>query len=60
MGNKTSSEIYTDSASFGKIYAIISAVIGSIICIGLFGFGIYIILHKNHLKSINGTVNVKR
>ena len=49
-------EIYSGAAGVGKIYAWISAVIGTIIAIGMIIFGIYIIQHKSHLVSVDGIV----
>lgn len=50
------SEIYSDAASFGRVYAIISAVVASLFSIMFIIGGIYIIYHKSHLKSVTGTV----
>ena len=50
------SELYSDSASFGRIYAWISAVIGTLISIGMTWFGVNIINHKSHLRSVIGEV----
>jgi len=52
----TGSEIYSGAAGFGRVYAWISAIIGTIIAIGMIIFGIYIINHKGHLKSVDGTI----
>ena len=49
-------EIYSGAAGFGRIEAWISAIIGTIIAIIAIIFGIYIIIHKGHLKSVTGTV----
>jgi len=49
-------EIYSGAAGFGRIYSWISAVIGTLIAICMFIFGIYIIQHKSHLKSVDGKV----
>ena len=49
-------EIYSGVAGFGRIEAWISAIIGTIIAIIAIIFGIYIIIHKGHLKSVTGTV----
>jgi len=54
--NSIGNEIYSGAADFGKIYAIISAIIGTLISIGMIIFGIYIIQHKNHLVSVDGQV----
>jgi hypothetical protein len=50
------SEVYSGAAGFGRIYAWISAIIGTIIAIGMIIAGIYIINHKGHLKSVDGKV----
>jgi len=50
------SEIYSDAASFGRVYAMIGAIFGTLISIMFIIGGIYIIYHKSHLKSVNGTV----
>ena len=50
-------EIYHGTAFFGKITAVISAVIGTIICIALIGFGIYLLVHKSkHTATASGKV----
>jgi maltodextrin utilization protein YvdJ len=49
-------EIYSGAASFGRIYAWISAVIGTLIAICMCIFGVYIIQHKRHLKTVDGEV----
>lgn len=58
MDNKKSlgSEIYSDAASFGRVYAIIGAVFASLFSLMFIIGGIYIIYHKSHLKSVTGTV----
>ena len=50
------SEIYSGAAGFGRIYAWISAIIGTLIAIGMIIGGVYIIQHKSHLKSVDGIV----
>lgn len=50
------SEIYSGAAGFGRIYAWISAIIGTVTAIGMIIIGIYIIQHKSHLLSVNGKV----
>lgn len=52
-------EIYSGAAGVGRIYAWISAILGTIIAIGMIIFGIYIINHKSHLKFVDGTVTKK-
>ena len=49
-------EIYSGAAGFGRIYSWISAVTGTLISICMFIFGVYIIQHKSHLKSVDGKV----
>jgi hypothetical protein len=58
MGKKESigDEIYSGAAGFGRIYSWISAVTGTLMAICLFIFGVYIIQHKSHLKSVDGKV----
>jgi len=51
-------DIYTGTAEFGRVWSIISAVMGTVFSILLIIGGIYIIYHKNHLKSDpNGRVD---
>jgi len=50
------SEIYSDAASFGRVYAIIGAVVASLFALMCILGGIYIIYHKSHLKSVTGIV----
>ena len=51
-------EIYHGTADFGKTTAVISAVIGTIVCIVLIGFGIYVLVHKSkHTATAVGTVD---
>ena len=56
MAQSLGNEIYSDTASFGKIWSIISAIFGTLIGIFFIIVGIYIILHKSHLKSTVGDV----
>jgi len=56
MSKSIGNEIYSDTASFGKIWAIISAIMGTLFGIFFIIIGIYIILHKSHLKSTKGDV----
>lgn len=56
MSKSIGNEIYSDTASFGRIWAIISAITGTLIGIFLFICGIYVIQHKSHLKSTKGDV----
>jgi len=59
--NKSSKEgiidnIYSGTASFGKVWSIITAVFAVIIAIAMIVGGIYVIWHKSHLKEVQGTV----
>jgi len=49
--------VYSDTASFGKFYAIMSAIVATFIAIGLIIAGIFIIRHRSHLKTVNGLVS---
>ena len=49
-------QIYSGTASFGRIWAVVSAIFGTIISIGLLIIGIYIIRHRSHLRSVPGHV----
>ena len=50
------SELYDDAASFGRVYIMIAAVVGTLFALMFIIGGIYIIYHKSHLKSVIGTV----
>lgn len=50
------SEIYSGSASFGRITAFIGAIFTSILAIVMIIIGIVILVKKNHKKSVIGTV----
>ena len=56
MTKKLGKEIYDDSANFGRIYVIISAIIVTIIGIAMLIGGISILLIKSHLKKISGII----
>lgn len=49
-------QIYSGVATFGRVWAVVSAIFGTIISIGLLILGIYIIRHKSHLLSVPGSV----
>jgi len=50
------SEIYNDTADFGKLWVLISAIIGSIIAIVMIIIGIYILASKNNNTKISATI----
>ena len=56
MSKSIGNEIYSDTASFGRIWAIISAITGTLFGIFFIIVGIYVIQHKSHLKSTKGDV----
>jgi hypothetical protein len=56
MSKSIGDEIYSDTASFGRIWSIISAIIGTLFGIFFIIVGVYIIVHKSHLKSTKGDV----
>ena len=56
MSKSIGNEIYSDTASFGRIWAIISAITGTLFGIFFIMVGIYVIQHKSHLKSTKGDV----
>jgi len=56
MSKYIGDEIYSDTASLGKIWAIIGAITGTLIGIFCIIVGIYLIQHKSHLKSTKGNV----
>ena len=56
MSKSIGNEIYSDTASFGRIWAIISAITGTLVGIFFIIVGIYVIQHKSHLKSTKGDV----
>lgn len=49
-------EIYSGAAGFGRLWAVISAVIGTILSILLMIGGAYIIYHRSYLRSVKGEV----
>lgn len=49
-------EIYTGTASFGKVWTVIQAVLGTIVGIVFIVLGSYIIKHRDHLLSTEGTI----
>jgi hypothetical protein len=50
-------ELYTGGSSFGKFMALISAVVASVISLGLLAFGIYVLVKKDpHTASANALV----
>ena len=49
-------EIYSGTASAGKIFAIIGAIGTTLLALFLIIVGIYIINHRSHLKSVKGKV----
>lgn len=51
-----SNDLYSNVADFGKVYYLINAIIATFISVFLIIVGIYIILHKSHLKSTIGKV----
>jgi hypothetical protein len=52
LGNK----VYSNTASFGKLWAVIQAVIATIVGIIMIIVGAYIIKHRSDMISINGSV----
>jgi hypothetical protein len=52
---KLSDELYSGEATFGRINAIISAIVITVICIVMIIIGITLLVHKSHLKKIEGT-----
>jgi hypothetical protein len=52
----TSSQLYTGSAEFGKFMALIGAIIGTVISIGLIIGGIFIIIYAKKLRSVEGSI----
>lgn len=49
--------IYTGAASFGRLSAIISGVIGTLIALIIGGFGVYIIVESSRrTKNVTGTI----
>jgi hypothetical protein len=49
-------DLYSGASSAGKIWTLIIAIISTIISLIMIALGVYIIYHKNHLKSIDGKV----
>jgi len=49
-------QIYSGTATFGKIWAVASAIFGTIISIVMLIIGISVISHKSHLRSVPGQV----
>jgi len=49
-------DIYSGTASFGKLWAVIQAVFVTILGILMIILGIYIIMHRSNMKSITGNV----
>lgn len=56
MSKSIGNELYSDTASFGIIWAIINAIMGTLFGIFFIIVGIYVIQHKSHLKSTKGDV----
>tara|TARA_Y100000389_G_C17462232_1_gene522696 strand:+ start:3583 stop:4101 length:519 start_codon:yes stop_codon:yes gene_type:complete len=56
MSKSIGNELYSDTISVGRIWAIISAITGTLFGIFFIIVGIYVIQHKSHLKSIKGDV----
>lgn len=56
MSKSIGNQIYSDTASFGRIWAIISAITGTLFGVFFVIVGIYVIQHKSHLKSTKGDV----
>ena len=50
------SEIYSGAAGFGRIYALLSAIIATVIGIVMFVAGVYIIYHRAHMNTVVGQV----
>jgi len=48
--------LYGDAAQIGKWWAVVSAVIGTFVAIGMIIGGIYIIYHRSYLQSVQGKV----
>lgn len=49
-------QLYTGAADVGKIWATISAVLATVVAVGMVLGGIYIIYHRSHLKYVTGKV----
>lgn len=49
-------EIYSGTASLGRIMAIVGAVFGSIIALGMIIVGIVILKYRSHMRSTSGVV----
>lgn len=56
MSKTLTDEIYSGTASFGRIWAVVSAVLGTLMGIFFMVVGVYVIFHKSHLKSTDGDV----
>ena len=54
-----SDKVYSSTASFGRLWAVIRAVIVTIVGIIMVIVGIYIIKHRSDMISINGSVTEK-
>ena len=53
---KIGTTLFSGSATVGTIYATISLITGIIVGVIMIAFGIGILLHRSHLKSVSGTV----
>lgn len=49
-------DIYSSTASFGKLWAVIQAVIVTILGIVMVIVGVYIIIHRSNMKNVTGNV----
>jgi hypothetical protein len=57
MGNTSSSDVYSDAASFGKISVVIKLIMTIIVAIALVVLGVYLYRRKNvHTKSLDATI----
>lgn len=49
-------EIYADSVAFGRIWAVVSAIFGTILSICILIVGISALVYKSHMKSVPAQV----
>ena len=54
--NSIGNELYSGAADFGRFYAWISAIIGTLISIVMIAIGVYIIRRRSYLLSVDGKV----
>lgn len=60
MSTSVGREIYEGTASFGRFYSLLGAIIISLISIPIFMLGIYIINHKKHLSTATGIIQTSK